>query len=218
MKRRVFGAMLPLLLFSCALISFDEYGVSCSRNPAARYFEGERIDFSFNCDVVHYYAEQAVTIKSGTHRYDAEYVWDGRSLSVKPEAGWIRGKPYLVSIDGLMHTENDASFQAYAVCAFIYGNETDRFFALSLPERRYDTDLQTKLVFSFNKKIEESQFEKAFSLSPAAAYSTALADSSRKACLIFERAFEVVTNESQSRFGVWVWEVTTSTESPLRNR
>ena len=176
MKRRVFGAVLPLLLFSCALISFDEYGVSCSRNPAARYFEGERIDFSFNCDVVHYYAEQAVTIKSGNHRYDAEYVWDGRSLSVKPEAGWIRGKPYLVSIDGLMHTENDASFQAYAVCAFIYGNEADRFFALSLPERRYDTDLQTKLVFSFNKKIEESQFEKAFSLSPAAEYSTALSD------------------------------------------
>lgn len=176
MKQRVFGAVLPLLLFSCALISFDEYGVSCSRNPAARYFEGERIDFSFNCDVVHYYAEQAVTIKSGNHRYDAEYVWDGRSLSVKPEAGWIRGKPYLVSIDGLMHTENDASFQAYAVCAFIYGNEADRFFALSLPERRYDTDLQTKLVFSFNKKIEESQFEKAFSLSPAAEYTTALSD------------------------------------------
>ena len=176
MKRIVFAAILPLFLFSCALISFDEYSVSCSRNPAAHYFEGEHIDFSFNCDVIRYYAEQTVTIKSGTHRYDAECIWNGRSLSVKPAAGWIRGKPYLVSIDGLMHMENNASFQAYAVCAFIYGNEADRFCALSLPERQYNIDLQTKLVFSFNKKIEESQFEKAFSVSPAAEYTTSLSN------------------------------------------
>ena len=47
------------------------------------------------------------------------------------------------------------------------------------------------------------------------AYSAALADSSRSACLIFDRALEVLTNVSQSRLGDCVGEVTTSTESPF---
>jgi len=47
------------------------------------------------------------------------------------------------------------------------------------------------------------------------AKSTALAVSSRSACLILTRAFEVTTMFSQSRLGVWVGAVTMETVSPL---
>ena len=167
------------LFFSCNMISFDEYEVVCSQSPAEEYFAGEHIGFSFNCDVVRHYAEQAVTIKSGTHQCEAEYMWDGRSLYVKPSGGWIRGKPYQVSIDGLMHTENSATFHAYTICTFIYGSEGERFCALALPEKCVGADVRQKLVFSFNKKIEAARFEKAFSIFPATEYSIALSDDER---------------------------------------
>ena len=167
------------LFFSCNVISFDEYEVVCSQSPAEEYFAGEHIGFSFNCDVVRHYAEQAVTIKSGTHQCEAEYMWDGRSLYVKPSGGWIRGKPYQVSIDGLMHTENSAAFHAYTICTFIYGSEGERFYALTLPEKRIGADPRQKLVFAFNKKIEAARFEKAFSIFPSAEYSIALSEDER---------------------------------------
>ena len=178
--KRIAGALISIsLFFSCNVISFDEYEVTCSQSPAEKYFDGEHIGFSFNCDVVRHYAEQAVTIKSGTHQYEAEYAWNGRSLYVKPSGGWVYGKPYQVSIDGLMHTENDATFHAYTICTFIYGNEVERFYALALPEKRIGADVRQKLVFSFNKKIEAARFEKAFSILPSAEYSIALSDDER---------------------------------------
>ncbi|MGI0529106.1 Ig-like domain-containing protein [Treponema socranskii] len=178
--KRIAGALISIsLFFSCNVISFDEYEVTCSQSPAEKYFAGEHIGFSFNCDVVRHYAEQAVTIKSGTHQYEAEYAWNGRSLYVKPSGGWVYGKPYQVSIDGLMHTENDATFHAYTICTFIYGNEVERFYALALPEKRIGADVRQKLVFSFNKKIEAARFEKAFSILPSAEYSIALSEDKR---------------------------------------
>ena len=179
MKRIACTLAVISIFFSCNAISFDEYEVVCSQSPAEEYFTGEHIGFSFNCDVVRHYAEQAVTIKSGTHQYEAEYAWAGRSLYVKPSGGWVYGKPYQVSIDGLMHTENSAAFHAYTICTFIYGSEGERFYALALPEKRIGTDPQQKLVFAFNKKIEAARFEKAFSIFPSAEYSIALSDDER---------------------------------------
>ena len=178
--KRIAGALISIsLFFSCNVISFDEYEVVCSQSPAERYFDGAHIGFSFNCDVARYYAEQAVTIKSGTHQYEVEYAWNGRSLYVKPSGGWVPGKPYQVSIDGLMHTQNDATFYAYTICTFIYGSEGERFYALTLPEKYIDADVRQKLVFSFNKKLEAARFEKAFSIFPSADYSIALSDDKR---------------------------------------
>ena len=179
MKRTAAALVSMVLFFSCNVISFDEYEVDCSQSPAEKYFNGEHIGFSFNCDVVRHYAEQAVTIQSGTHRYEAEYAWSGRSLYVKPSGGWIRGKPYQVSIDGLMRTENNASFHVYTICTFIYGSEAECFYARALPETQVDADLQKKLVFTFNKKIEAARFEKAFSIFPSAEYSIELSDDER---------------------------------------
>ena len=89
-----------LLLNSCAVISFEHDKVYCNPGSDISWFDGESVNFIFSSEVIHYYAEQAVTIKNGNTQISADYEWNGKNLKVKPKEGWISGRIYQIKIEG----------------------------------------------------------------------------------------------------------------------
>lgn len=172
-----FSCFFIFILFSCDIVTFDKDSVSSNPGSEVAWYEGNTVDFTFSCDVIKYYAEQAVYIKSGTVLYENKYNWNGKTLSVAPKEGWEKGRTYKVYIDGTMYNKNGSTFEVYDCSDFIYGKADERFTLLTYsPINEQCSALDLQINLTFNKSVNRTDFDKAFSISPGIQFKTVVSE------------------------------------------
>ena len=106
-----FSCFFIFILFSCDIVTFDKDSVSSNPGSEVAWYEGNTVDFTFSCDVIKYYAEQAVYIKSGTVLYENKYNWNGKTLSV---VGLVRTCSYS-NFSNISYTKSENNFVSSCV-------------------------------------------------------------------------------------------------------
>ncbi len=170
-----------LVCMSCNVISFDDDDVISEPDESAAWFDGETVNFKFSCAVQHYYAEESVMLKSGNSQYSLSKSWKNeRTLAIKPEEGWVKGRIYQASLNGTMYKNSGAIFSAYTVTTFRYGDKNCTFNVIDMPKSELDCATDYSFSFEFNKKISKLVFEECFSISPSVEYKIDVDDSKQK--------------------------------------
>ncbi len=169
-KFLLFVSLLSFLFFSCNILTFEEDTGETKPGLSVSWFNGEYVVFLFSCEVVHYYAEEGVTLKSGSSQYSTDKNWIGNMLFIKPSDGWVKGRMYQSYISGTMYKPSGNTFPVYATSSFTYGDSSSVFCAVSLPPTETECDTDYSFSFAFNKEISKVSFEDSLSISPAAEY------------------------------------------------
>ena len=176
-----------LLFYSCSIITFDDDDAESMPGMSVSWFDGEYVCFLFSCEVMHYYAEESVTLKSGISQFSTEKTWLGNILLIKPVEGWKKGCVYQAVLSGTMYRPSGNVFPVYASANFTYGNTSDAFHPLSLPESQKDCGTDFSFTFAFNKEISRVSFEESFSISPSCEYRIET-DSTRKVFTVYPKS------------------------------
>ena len=158
----VLNLCMCLLLASCGFLSFKTYELDVFPEEGGKYFCGKSVDFSFSESVEHYYAEKAVKFMCRGQSAQADFTWNGDTLCVSPEEGWIYGYDYSVSLEGQMHLKNGSTFVVYERTGFIYGDKNKVFFAKG-PLSSEQAALDYSFKIEFNKAVQKQVFKKYFS-------------------------------------------------------
>ncbi len=179
MRKLTLLFLLPFLLLSCNILTFEEDSGESKPDLSVSWFNGDYVVFLFSCEVLHYYAEECVILKSGTSQFSTDKSWIGNMLLVKPRDGWIKGRMYYSCISGTMFKPSGNSFPVYAASSFTYGDPSSVFYPVSLPPSVSDCGRDYSFSFAFNKEISKVTFTDSFSISPAVEYRID-SDSTRK--------------------------------------
>jgi hypothetical protein len=154
-----------VVIFSgCALISFEYLDIDCSVREEEQYYEGQTVDLSFSLMPDREETERFLVLNEGGLSATPECTWSGKTLRLKPMAGWKKGEHYRVSLEGPLPMEDGRTYTAKVLRSFIYGAAGNDFLLAgsSVEDRR--------LIFNFSKAPKITSFNQQFTLSPSTEY------------------------------------------------
>jgi hypothetical protein len=156
----------PLLLLLCCnpLVSFEYLDISCSVGEREQYYCGETVSLDFSIAPGRGETERALVLKEGGLSRSPVFRWEGRTLHIKPLAGWKKGEHYSLSLEGELPMEDGRVYTAGILRNFIYGLEGNEFTLLSSVMEG------EVLVFRFSKVPSVTSFASQFSLNPGMDY------------------------------------------------
>jgi hypothetical protein len=163
---RLFSLLGSVLGLLCCTppISFEYLDVSCSVAPGGQFYSEEtlRLDFSITPDRAE--TERNLILSEGGLSRVPVFVWEERTLHLKPLTGWKKGEHYSISLEGKLPMEDGRVYTVQLLRNFIYGLEDGAF---TLTDSSADAG---GLVFTFSKAPDTTSFAARFSLSPSADY------------------------------------------------
>jgi hypothetical protein len=169
-KRTIPLALITFLLGACPLISFKQLEISCSLNEGEQYYAQETVDLKFSLRPNREETEQRLILIEGGLSTSPVFSWEGRTLCLKPAAGWKKGEHYSVSLEGQLSMEDGRTYTTGITRAFIYGEKGNDFTLLSSTQS--SAPEAPGLVFTFSQAPKITSFTRQFSLSPSTEYIT----------------------------------------------
>lgn len=163
-KPGIAAAALPLvfLLFfpGCGLLTWEYLEIGCCLKENQGYFSEQeiRLDFSHKPDRDH--LAQRLQLLAGRQTVSAVSRWEGRTLFLRPEVSWQKGREYTLNLEGSIRMDDGRTYQARFYRRFIYGEEGMDFELLSW------TADEDALTFLFGKPVSITSFNDKFSLLP----------------------------------------------------
>ena len=169
MKNKIFFLFLLtlLLLCSCNIVDFGNDEISCLPSSDSDSYNQEYVEVTFNCEVDHYSAEQCLKIQNNSQPLKLVFKWDSNTLYAKPEIGWVKGRCYLLVVNGSVLKDNGSPFSVDYKCSFIYGDINESFLLTNKPSNDTALLVSDSIFFSFNHEVSYVNFNKALKISPS---------------------------------------------------
>ena len=151
---------------SCSLLSFEELETCVSLFEEQTYSANEivKIDFSISMDKAS--IESLLSLKEDGQRVDARIDWLGSSCFVQARGGFIKGRKYILNLQGPAYAADGRAYAVNIYREFIFGTEADRFSLNAVKEEKDGRGDIESLLFTFNKAIDPATFEREFNISP----------------------------------------------------
>lgn len=168
MRYKIFFLFLiTFLISSCNIVDFGNEEISCLPSSDSDSYSQEYVEVTFNCEVDHYSAEQCLKIQNNSQPLELVFKWDSNTLYAKPEIGWVKGRCYLLVVNGSVLKDNGSPFSVDYKCSFIYGDINESFLLTNKPSNDTALLVSDSISFSFNHEISYVNFNKAFKISPS---------------------------------------------------
>lgn len=159
--------LLALANASCAIFSFEELCASVSVGEAENFYAEEFVAINFSLPVNQALVENGLVVKEDGKSCEAEFSWNGNSCLVRAAGGYKKGFKYGLSLNGAVLTNDGRSYSVSIFREFIFGLESELFFAKTVEEPKANEGRGAPLAFVFNKPVDPAVFEREFSVSPS---------------------------------------------------
>lgn len=154
-------------LFSCNLVSFENFWAAVSVDEKQNYYNAPYVAFSFSDDMNEAAAGNLFSIKEEGSAAEKELLWAGKNCYARVKGGFKKGFKYSVTLYGSALTKDGRSYGVDLYREFIFGSESGLFRLERIDEPEKNNFEKNALVFTFNKKIDKAFFERALSISPS---------------------------------------------------
>ena len=183
----ILAAALFLALASCKIATFEGFDVTVSVAESQCYYDGEYIGVSFSANVNQAAAQSLISLKEDRKSAKAEILWGPRSCLVKADGGFKKGRRYELSISGEILLDDGRTYGVDLYRDFIYGKESENFFAVKIEEPEKNNFERQALAFCFNKPVNAAVFEREFSVSPSVAVKKKYSEDKKQVLVIPEK-------------------------------
>ena len=159
-----------MCICSCKFISFELLQFHISVLEDADYYNDDVIEISSSYSLRTEDFESLVSLSIENQYIEVDFNWiDDRKVYLMPKLDWKYGEQYLLSIKGKCRTLCKGNFEINEKRYFKYGKENEEFKLISVPVMIF-ASLDEKIIFEFNKPVNQSSFINAFSLNPYCDY------------------------------------------------
>ena len=159
--------LLFLIFASCKLISFEEFNARISILEGQNYYDKEFLELDFSPALEKKVAENFIALKEDGASCQTETLWSGNKCLIKAAGGFKKGFKYSFAFKGLVLTEDGRNYNVDIRREFIFGKESEMFFATEIQEPQKNSNENQGLTFKFNKEADKGVFERSLAISPA---------------------------------------------------
>lgn len=181
------AALLAFFAASCDIVSFEDFFVDVSVSESQRYYDGENVFVNFSVNVNQAAAQGLVSLKEDRKSAKADIAWGPNFCLVKADGGFKKGRRYELSISGSILLADGRTYGVELYRDFIYGKESDNFYAVKINEPEKNNFERQELAFCFNKPVNAAVFERTFSVSPSLSLKKTYSEDKRQVVVVPEK-------------------------------
>lgn len=160
------GSCIAAAALSCSLLSFEELETCVSLLEEQTYCANERVKIDFSICMNKPSVESLISLKEDGQRVDTRIDWLGSSCLVQARGGFMKGKKYILNVQGAAYAQDGRAYKVNIYREFIFGSEADRFVLDQVKEKKDEHGNTECLSFTFNKAVDPATFEREFNVTP----------------------------------------------------